>query len=340
MSKSSHRILQIHVTRKCNLKCLHCYSSSGPDETEALEIEDLCQAITDAETLGYTFVTISGGEPFLYPELGRMLKHAKGLGLYTGVVTNGMFLDRRRLEALKDHLDLIVISLDGAPDRHNRMRLNPQAFEVMHRKLPDLRDSGINFGFLFTLSDENAHEVEWAAEFASDEGAAMLQVHPLETEIGRAAEHGELAGLDPATDTAMQASRFAMAAKKKFGDALRIVVDFHPRAPGDVAARMRGAKSCGFKRFCDLVPTLCIETDGTYIPMGHGFSRQFEIGRLGQGRLVDLAQHWKASEAASVYEEMVVRVNIDANREDAPILQNMAKTLRRASFSATDVAAE
>jgi MoaA/NifB/PqqE/SkfB family radical SAM enzyme len=42
------RPMQIHVTRKCNLKCLHCYSNSGPEETEALDIRDLRAAVTDA----------------------------------------------------------------------------------------------------------------------------------------------------------------------------------------------------------------------------------------------------------------------------------------------------
>ncbi len=331
MTRTSHRIVQIHVTRKCNLKCVHCYSSSGPEETEALEIGALCQAITDAKALGYTFVTLSGGEPFLYPDLGEVLAHAKGLGLHTGLVTNGMFLDGRRLEKLKDCLDLVVVSLDGAPERHNLMRLNPKAFEVMARKLPDLRASGITFGFLFTLSDENAQELEWAAEFAAEQGAAMLQVHPLETEIGRAAEQKELAGLDPTTEAALSGSRIAMAAQKKLGDRMRIIVDFRPRTPFERRVEAKPA-TCGFERFCDLVPTLCIETDGTYVPMGHGFSRDFRIGRLGEGRLQELAELWKDGAQAARYAEMVRQVRIAADQEDAPVLQNIAQTLRRASF--------
>jgi len=144
--------LQIHVTKKCNLKCLHCYSSSGPEETEMLDIEELKLAVRDAKALGFGFVTLSGGEPFLYPHMKEIMAYAKSLGLRTGAVTNGMFLDKRRLDALAPHTDLIVVSLDGAPERHNRMRANASAFEVMSRKIPALRESGIPFGFIFTLS--------------------------------------------------------------------------------------------------------------------------------------------------------------------------------------------
>ncbi len=338
MSKSAHRIVQIHVTRKCNLKCRHCYSSSGPEETEALDIDDLLNAITDAKDLGYTFVTLSGGEPFLYPGLHQVLAHAKSLGLVTGLVTNGMFLDERRLSRLQPCLDLVVISLDGAPERHNAMRLNPAAFQTMERKLPHLKKSGIPFGFLFTLSDENAHELDWAADFAADTGAAMLQVHPLETEIGRAAEQADLNGLDPSARAALEASRRALSAQRRIGAKMRIIVDFRPRTPTD-AALDKGSESCGFERFCDLVPTLCIETDGTFVPMGHGFSRAFEIGRLGETSLIRLADKWKNGPEAERFAQMVRNVRIAADDENAPVLQNMAQSLRRASFSQSAVAA-
>lgn len=209
--------LQIHVTRKCNLKCLHCYSSSGPEHEEALDIAHLKEAVTDARDLGFSFVTLSGGEPFLYPGMADILTHAKGLGMRTGTVTNGMFLDKRRLEALTSHLDLIVVSLDGAPERHNRMRANGSAFEVMARKIPALKASGIPFGFLFTLSRDNAHELDWAADFAATSGAVMLQVHPLDTDVGRAAETDAFDGLDPDESAAIYAGRRAFEAQKRLG---------------------------------------------------------------------------------------------------------------------------
>jgi len=81
------RTLQIHVTRKCNLECLHCYSNSGPNETEALDLDALKAVVDDAVDLGYTLVTLSGGEPFLYPQMPELIAYAKDKGVTTAAVT-------------------------------------------------------------------------------------------------------------------------------------------------------------------------------------------------------------------------------------------------------------
>lgn len=92
--------------------------------------------------------------------------------------------------------------------------------------------------------------------------------------------------------------------------------------------------------FADLVSTLCIETDGSFTPMGHGFSREYVLGRLGEGRLGDLAQNWVETGTAKRYAELVKQVKEDADRANAPLVQNMAQSLRRASYAASAIAAE
>ena len=69
-------VIQIHPTRHCNLQCLHCYSLSGPDAREAIDIATLTAAVTDAAAAGYEVVGVSGGEPLLYGELRALLAPA------------------------------------------------------------------------------------------------------------------------------------------------------------------------------------------------------------------------------------------------------------------------
>lgn len=331
------RTLQIHVTRKCNLKCLHCYSMSGPDETEVLEIEALKRTVTDASHLGYNVVSLSGGEPFLYTDMGPLLAHAKTLGQFTATVTNGMFLDARRLEALRGSLDLCVISLDGAPERHNKMRANPHAFEVMSKKLPHLRDSGIPFGFIFTLADDNAHEIDWAADFAAENGASMLQIHPLDM-VGRALEHDQLDGKQPEQATALLAAKTAYAAKQRLGDALNIVVDYQPRMPEEMRAM---ANSCGrTPQFADKVYPLCIETNGSIVPIGHGFNDDYALGHITDGRLLEMAHAWETSGQADRYADLINATRDAADAPDAPELKNLAQAFLHASLKEAAIAAE
>jgi MoaA/NifB/PqqE/SkfB family radical SAM enzyme len=74
------------------------------------------------------------------------------------------------------------------------MCADPRAFSTMAARLEGVRRSGIPFGFIFTLTQFNLHELEWVAGFALQQGARLLQIHPLE-EAGRAAER--LAGARP-----------------------------------------------------------------------------------------------------------------------------------------------
>ena len=68
--------LQIHPTRRCNLKCLHCYSESGPSVREALDVELVLGVIRDAAELGFKVLAVSGGEPLMYAPLPRLLRAA------------------------------------------------------------------------------------------------------------------------------------------------------------------------------------------------------------------------------------------------------------------------
>ena len=90
------------------------------------------------------------------------------------------FWDERQLEKLDGVTDFIAVSLDGIPESHNRMRNSAIAFEKMSANLEYLRDSGIPFGFIFTLTQYNLHELDWVINFALEQGAKLLQIHPLE----------------------------------------------------------------------------------------------------------------------------------------------------------------
>ena len=323
---SPARVLQIHVTRRCNLTCLHCYSSSGPTAREALDPDAVVAALPDARALGYTLATLSGGEPFLYAAMGRVLGAAKATGLRTAAVTNGMFLDERRLDRLGGALDLCVVSLDGAPERHNRMRNHPKAFEIMHTKLQALRDSGIPFGFLFTLARDNVDEIEWAAKFAHEEGARLLQIHPLD-DVGRAGEDQAVRDMVPDWQVGLEAARIAVEIKRRYEGRLRVVVDYQP-------TRVPAREGCGrAPTFADTIGTLCIETDGTVVPAGHGFGRRFVLGRLGDAPLAELARRYDTTGRAASLARFIEQTRDRVTGKDAPPLVNLAKEYRNASFA-------
>ncbi len=294
---SGQRIIQIHPTRRCNLRCLHCYSFSAPEERDQLDTQTLEDVLTDAPALGYEVASFSGGEPVLFNSLGRLLRHAKGLGLRTTVTSNGMLLDERRLEMLAGATDVLAISLDGVPESHNRMRASNEAFERMQANLENVRASGISFGFIFTLTQFNVNEIDWAARFAVEQGAALFQIHPLE-EVGRASQ--VLIGSHPDEIESAYAYLEAERLRQVYGDKLFVQLDIFHRElvkqhPGRFYADHTWPEDA---QLAELVTPLVVEADGTVVPLGYGFARQFALGSITKARLKDLAPQWIGSRYA------------------------------------------
>src|ERR1051325_9429522 len=127
------RIVQVHPTLTCNLRCMHCYSGSGPELRGELPLDLLKDALTDAAALGHEGVAVSGGEPLAYRSLVPLLEHAKAIGLRTLVTTNGTLLDDARAQRLRPLVDVLAISVGGAPAIHNQVRASARAFEQTER---------------------------------------------------------------------------------------------------------------------------------------------------------------------------------------------------------------
>jgi MoaA/NifB/PqqE/SkfB family radical SAM enzyme len=288
------RVFQIHPTRRCNLRCLHCYSSSAPEERGELGAALLRDALTDAAAEGYNVAGFSGGESILYKELPGILDHAHACGFTTTVTSNGMLLDEKRLDVLRGRADVLAISIDGVPASHNRVRAFAHAFESMISHLNEVRASGIPFGFIFTLTQFNLDELEWVANFAVDQGAKLLQIHPLE-DAGRAID--AMSGNRPDEIECAFAYFAAQRLQKLFAGRLSIQLDLAHRDlvrddPATVFANdpEPGERDQPLSR---LISPLVLETDGTVVPVGYGFSRAYRLGSITEGRMRTFISGWR-----------------------------------------------
>jgi MoaA/NifB/PqqE/SkfB family radical SAM enzyme len=296
---STVNVIQIHPTRRCNLRCQHCYSTSGPRETAQLSVESLERFLGDAVHEGFNSVAISGGEPLIYRDLPRLLSSARGLGFQTSVTTNGLLLDARRLSSIAPHVSLLAFSLDGVPQSHDRLRGLAGAFERLRAKVRDVRAAGLPFGFIFTLTLGNLDELGWVADFAVSEGAELLQVHPLER-AGRAREYE----LMPPDDLELSYAFLEVARLSRlYRDRLRIQFDVADR---DLIERQPWRAFVGGEvpktaleslPLSEIVSPLVVQDDGWVVPIQHGFATEHAIARLGEGPFREQAARWKRERA-------------------------------------------
>lgn len=281
------RTLQIHPTLLCNLFCKHCYSSSGPNAAKAeLDVDTLSNVITDANKLGYTVVSFSGGEPLLYDDLAILLAHAKSLKMVTTITTNATTLSKETLQELSAHLDLVAISLDGPPQIHNEIRGSNYAFDNLLVGLDKIRESGIRFGFIHTVTRQNWEHLLWVAEFAYENGASLLQIHPLEID-GRAYSMMPSDSLDD--DALARVYLLTLALKSRFKSSLKIQYDAASR---DDIMKNPELVYCSELEFdsnnvtlADLLNFLVVRSDGSVLPIAYGFSKQYELCNIKNTRL-------------------------------------------------------
>lgn len=312
LTNTNFKIVQIHPTLRCNLKCLHCYSSSSPQESTELDVGILREGLSDAWEQGYRVASFSGGEPTLYKDLHQLLEYAHQLGMRTTVTSNGMLLDEDRLNTLRDVTDILAISLDGMPDSHNKMRGSERAFDAMVSRLEGVRQSKIPFGFIFTLTQYNVNELDWVANFAIEQKAALLQIHPLET-VGRA--FGLLAGSAPDQTELTYAFIESLRIQSEMGDRLFVQIDVIDRNtlrshPSIVSADGIRQHSVG-EPLADIISPLIIRADGVVVPVDYGIDTAYAIGNLRDARLNQLAANWKQSiypQFAAIYDKIFQEV--------------------------------
>jgi MoaA/NifB/PqqE/SkfB family radical SAM enzyme len=214
--------------------------------------------------------------------------------MLTTVTTNGMLLDEKRLETLRGAVDLIAISLDGKPESHNIMRASKHAFPGMLARLEDLRASEIPFGFIFTLTQYNLDELDWVADFALEQGARLLQIHPLE-DVGRA--RVEIPGERPDAIESAYAVIEALRLKEELRDRMYVHIDVFDREfmeadPARVFADQL-PQDMESIAFAELVSPLVIEPDGAVVPIQYGFARHYALGNLHEASLFELMTRWR-----------------------------------------------
>ncbi len=73
-------VLQLNITRRCNLSCKHCHVQAGPSRTEMMSRDTLAHCVRAAGHPGVATIDITGGAPELHPDIEWLVQEAAGLG--------------------------------------------------------------------------------------------------------------------------------------------------------------------------------------------------------------------------------------------------------------------
>ncbi len=116
--------VNFHLWEPCNMRCKFCFATFQDVKQSILPKghlpkEQAIEVVSQLAEIGFEKITFAGGEPTLCPWLSELIKIAKNAGLTTMIVTNGSKLTDEFLEANKNHLDWIAVSIDSISPETN-----------------------------------------------------------------------------------------------------------------------------------------------------------------------------------------------------------------------------
>jgi len=273
-SEDKKPVVVWNVGRRCNLKCVHCYSHSQNREYSGeLSTEEGRALLGDLARFGSPVVLFSGGEPLLRKDLPDLAQFATGLGMRAVISTNGTLITSPMARKLKRiGLSYVGVSLDGMEETNDRFRGMEGAFRSALRGIRNCQQAGIKVGLRFTINRRNARDIPGIFDLLEAENIPRVCFYHLvyagrgSELIGEDLNHEETRGvvdliIDRTRDLIARRPSLEVLTVDNHSDGpylyLRMVKEGSPRA-GEVLEllRMNGGNSSG-------VGIGCVSWDGS-----------------------------------------------------------------------------
>jgi MoaA/NifB/PqqE/SkfB family radical SAM enzyme len=145
-------------TQKCNLQCNGCYAGSTKRTAATLPYDVVDRIVGEAHDIfGCRFVTISGGEPFMYRDQGKTLMDIfrKYSDMFFLAYTNGTLITKAIAEEMRELGNFTpAISVEGY-EAETDQRRGKGTFKKLLKTFSNLRSSGVPFGVSVTSTARN-----------------------------------------------------------------------------------------------------------------------------------------------------------------------------------------
>lgn len=227
------RWLLAELTYACPLQCPYCSNPLDYAQHSAeLSTEDWKRVLTEARKMGAVQLGFSGGEPLTRQDLVELVKHARGLGYYTNLITSGYGLTETRIVQLKEAgLDHIQVSIQASTQELNDHIAGTKSFEHKQEVARLVKKHGYPMVLCVVLHRENIHQMPEILAMAEELGADYLELANTQY-YGWA--HVNRDALLPTREQFETAEKIAQAFKEKVAGKMKIyyvVPDFYEDRP-------------------------------------------------------------------------------------------------------------
>lgn len=139
-------LISISLTKRCNLRCLHCGISAFDEHADTdLSYAMMLETIAKVVKLNPKCICFTGGEPLLRKDFKELLEFTKSI--HTGIIslmTNGVLINKDMAEYLVGKVDQVDISIDGYDEESCEKIRGKGVFGKVIRAIDYLQESGLN----------------------------------------------------------------------------------------------------------------------------------------------------------------------------------------------------
>ncbi len=196
--KSKEIIKTCHweITKRCNLNCLHCISSVGSkqelDRKSALRIIDILK------DWGCKEIYFTGGEPLIRQDIFSIFKKIKENKMKVGLLSNGTLINNKNIKQIKNYVDEIGISLDGASIETNDVIRSSKSFKKTIKAINYIKKQKIPITLHVTICKLNINDFENILKLAKSLKIKSIRVNEI-TLRGKAFKNKKILALDKYT---------------------------------------------------------------------------------------------------------------------------------------------
>lgn len=166
----------IEITKNCNLKCKHCYQGSHMDEQLMMNLNEVRSIASKLGELGTLSVVLTGGEPFLHPNLVEIVETFNNWNIRVVIFTNGQVIQNETIRKLSNMNVLVRISLEGHNEEINDFIRGVGTFKKAIEFSNICRENNLSIGYSFTINSINEKYFSDMLQLAEDSFADEIEM--------------------------------------------------------------------------------------------------------------------------------------------------------------------
>ena len=187
-------LIHITPTNLCNLRCKMCgqWGETGNYNNkdagllrETINIDEFEKLIDDVAEFSPT-IFLTGGEPFYYKDIIRLIKYIKQKNLICWIITNGTLLENYADDIVKLGVDVLYVSIDGPEHAHNEIRGIHNGYQKISSGIKKIINTKERLNTqrpllcqVFTITDHSSSYLKNITETTEELGFEMLLIkHP------------------------------------------------------------------------------------------------------------------------------------------------------------------